>query len=286
MSFLYDTSQIFSRIPEIVYVTPQTTRHRRIQRSIHRHTLITELGFVYQGEGTYLCDGYSYPIRPGDFLLYNQGGMHAVESASEMEIGTYFFGIANMQLTGHDLGWMTEPEKGFVRPAQQNIAHTSQTCQMVYDLISSDQLSRRVAAHHMFIGLLLSALDCPSDSRSLLQNRDTVLAMRIQQYISLHFAEPLTLKSIAEDLNISPYYAAHVFKDQLGISPINFMIDCRIGEAQNLLISTDFSVTQIGAMVGYESSSHFNAIFRQKVGMPPLRYRKHYLDQMRGKRKQ
>lgn len=286
MSYINDTTQLFTGVPELTYVTPQTTRQRRIQRSIHRHTDITELGFVYHGEGTYLCDGYSYSIHPGDFLLYNQGGMHAVESASELEIGTYYFGIANLQLAGHELGWMTEPENGFVRPAQGNILHTSQTCQLIYDLISSQKLSARVAAHHMFIALLLTALDCPADSRSRIQSRDAILAMRIQQYISLHFAEPLTLQVIADELNISPYYAAHVFKDQLGMSPIHFMIDCRIGEAQNLLISSDYSATEIGAMVGYDSTNHFNAIFKKNVGMPPIQYRKHYLDQMRGKRGQ
>ena len=41
------------------------------------------------------------------------------------------------------------------------------------------------------------------------------------------------------------YHLAHIFKDMTGMSPIHYMIRCRIGEAQNLLISTDYSATQI-----------------------------------------
>lgn len=286
MPYMNDTAQLFTCVPELIYVSPQTSNQRKIQRSIHRHSYITELGFVCQGEGTYLCDGCSYPVRPGDFLLYNQGGMHAIESASELEIGTYFFGIGNLQLKDHDFGWMTSPKDGFVRPAKGDHAYISHTCEKIYDFISSGNHSARAAAHHMLIALLLTALDTPADERSQLQNRDVFLAKRIQQYIGLHFSEPLTLETIARDLNISPYYVSHIFKEQLGMSPIQYMIDCRIGEAQTLLISTDFSATQVGAMVGYDNTYHFNAIFKKNVGMPPIQYRKHYLDQMRGKRKQ
>lgn len=55
------------------------------------------------------------------------------------------------------------------------------------------------------------------------------------------------------------------------------MIRCRVGEAQNLLISTDYSATQIAAIVGYTNVNHFNAIFAKLVGLPPIRYRRKYL---------
>ena len=62
------------------------------------------------------------------------------------------------------------------------------------------------------------------------------------------------------------------------------MIDCRIGEAQNLLVSSDYSAIHIGSIVGYDSINHFNAIFKKRVGMPPIEYRKNYLTKMHGKR--
>ena len=63
------------------------------------------------------------------------------------------------------------------------------------------------------------------------------------------------------------------------------MIRCRIGEAQNLLISTNYSATHIAAQVGYNSVNHFNAIFSKTVG-PPIQYRKQYLESVKGKRGQ
>lgn len=278
--------EIFTQIPELAYVTRQITNSRRIERPIHQHADLTEILFVYQGEGVYICDGYTYPIRPGDFLLYNQGGMHEVQSASEREIGTYCFGISRMQLAGQELGFTTEPAAGFVRSCGNRFQEINALCSTIYELTTRQEPYERIAAQHLFLGLLLIALRCEADERSEHPDQNAVLAARIRQYIALHYTEPLTLDSIAEALHVSPYYASHVFKQESGISPIQFMINCRIGEAQNLLIASDYSATRISTMVGYDSINHFSAIFKKKVGMAPIQYRKHYLEHMHGKRTQ
>ena len=270
---LTDPAQFFLRVPELDYVTPQATGARRIIRPIHRHTDLTELLYVYRGEGTYTCGGYAYPICPGDFLLYNQGEMHEVRSASELEIGTYCFGVTGLHLDGLAPGQMTAPERGFVRPARDRAPDMDALCRTIYGLITQNDAYSRTAAQQLFLGLLLIALRCEPDAR-------------IREHIMLHYTEPLTLADIADALQISPYYASHVFKQETGMSPIQFMIDCRIGAAQSLLIASDFSAAQIGVMVGWDGINHFNAIFRKHVGMPPIQYRKHYLEHMRGRRRQ
>ena len=63
------------------------------------------------------------------------------------------------------------------------------------------------------------------------------------------------------------------------MSPIHYMIRCRVGEAQNLLISTDYSTARLRPS-GYTNVNHFNAIFAKLVGLPPIRYRRKYLENM------
>ena len=48
----------------------------------------------------------------------------------------------------------------------------------------------------------------------------------------------------------------------------------RIGEAQNLLINTQLSITEIAANVGYNNSNYFQNVFRKAVGLTPGNYRK------------
>lgn len=285
---MFQEPGIFLAAPELIYVTPQATNIRRVQRPLHQHRDVAELLFVYQGEGVCICDGYSCAIHSGDFLLMNQNSMHEVQSATELEIGTFCFGMAGLQLAGREPGWLTSPQEGFVRYAGEDRLAVSELCRVIYRRMDEPGDFARLTAQYLFLGLLLLALRCPADERgeAVNQNKNVVLATRIHQYITLHYTEPLTIQSIAEALHVSQSYASHIFKEQYQMSPIQFMIHCRIGEAQNLLISSDYSAAQIGAMVGYDSMNHFNTIFKQRVGMPPIQYRKYYLEQMRGKRKQ
>ena len=89
--------------------------------------------------------------------------------------------------------------------------------------------------------------------------------------------EPITLQSMGEALHISPYYLSHVFKQMSGYSPVQYLLRRRIGEAQTLLITTDFSITRIAEMVGYDTQSYFNLQFTKNVGMPPNKYRQNYI---------
>lgn len=256
-----------------------------IRRSIHKHDNCTELLYVYRGLGEYSVDGYHYPIQAGDILLYNQGSVHELASVTEHPVEHYCFGIAHVQLTGLPRGHLTEVGSGFVRPTE-GCPEIRMLSQLLYETAESGRSYKENLSAHLLQSLLLLAVNLPSDERSEQSDAEAVLANRIRQYMDVHFADNITLEDIAQALRISPSHASHVYKSVMGLSPIQYMIRCRIGEAQNLLIATDLPVVEIAAMVGYANSNHFNAIFRRKVGMPPAQYRKRYLESMHGERTQ
>ena len=272
--------------PELLYATRQTVASSTVTRAVHRHERFTEMLYVYQGAGQYIAGGYSYPIRTGDILLYNQGDLHEVTSSLHHEIGTFCCGIAGLHLRGLPEGHFTRAETGFVRPAVDEIDHIQSLCEMIYEHAERRTGYSDEIVSHLLPALVLLAASLPPDARAADQPHNLVLANRIRQYIGTHFTEQLTLEDIGEALSMSPYHLAHIFKDMTGMSPIHYMIRCRIGEAQNLLISTDYSATQIAAIVGYTNVNHFNAIFAKLVGLPPIRYRRSYLENMQGRRLQ
>ena len=212
--------------------------------------------------------------------------MHEVTSSLHHEIGTFCFGISGLHLRGLPEGHFTRAETGFVRPAVDEIDHIQSLCEMIYEHAERRTGYSDEIVSHLLPALVLLAASLPPDARAADQPHNLVLANRIRQYIGTHFTEQLTLEDIGEALSMSPYHLAHIFKDMTGMSPIHYMIRCRIGEAQNLLISTDYSATQIAAIVGYTNVNHFNAIFAKLVGLPPIRYRRSYLENMQGRRLQ
>ncbi|MBR1696100.1 MAG: helix-turn-helix transcriptional regulator, partial [Selenomonas sp.] len=95
----------------------------------------------------------------------------------------------------------------------------------------------------------------------------------IKAYLDNHYLEELSLSQIAAELHISPYYMSHIFKECTGGSPMQYITQLRITEAQNLLLSTKQSITDIAMQCGYNNSNYFQSVFSRLVGMPPGKYR-------------
>ena len=100
------------------------------------------------------------------------------------------------------------------------------------------------------------------------------IGVRIKEYIDAHYLEDLKLPEIASALHINPYYLSHTFKDLTGSSPMSYIIQRRIDEAQSLLLTTNLTITAIAMECGYNNSNYFQSVFKNIVGMTPGKYRK------------
>ncbi|MDF0520150.1 AraC family transcriptional regulator [Bradyrhizobium yuanmingense] len=96
---------------------------------------------------------------------------------------------------------------------------------------------------------------------------------RVVEFMSAHFAEPLTLEQLAGEACISKYHFTRLFKSKVGQTPYQFLADLRMNAARQMLISTDLSVAQVGAACGYSTSPHFSAAFTAKFSMTPSEFR-------------
>lgn len=96
---------------------------------------------------------------------------------------------------------------------------------------------------------------------------------RVVEFMSRHFAEPLTLDRLAREACISRYHFARLFKAKVGQSPHRYLAGIRLDAARRMLETTDQSVAAIGAACGYPASSHFAAAFTARYGASPRDFR-------------
>ncbi|MGE4549109.1 MAG: helix-turn-helix transcriptional regulator [Intestinibacillus sp.] len=156
-------------------------------------------------------------------------------------------------------------------------------CTLIFDHMTEGCANTDLLIQTLSTSLILIAKELFADTVSVQPTgKNHVLATRIKSYLDTHYAEDITLVKIADELRISPYYAAHVFKDVMGYSPIQYMIRRRIGEAQTLLINSEYNATQIATMVGYDNTNYFCTLFSKMVGLSPIRYRASYREKMCG----
>lgn len=93
-------------------------------------------------------------------------------------------------------------------------------------------------------------------------------------YIDANYDKLITLEEIARASHLSASRLAHVFKEQMGITIIEYLTSVRIERAKQLLLATDQNCTEICFQVGYNNQSYFTRTFKELVGMPPRDFRK------------
>ena len=88
-------------------------------------------------------------------------------------------------------------------------------------------------------------------------------------YIRRHLAEPLTIRVLAGQANLSPSRFRALFVVQTGVAPMRYLQRARLRRARILLERTFLSVKDVMALVGYSDPSHFARDFRREHGAPP-----------------
>lgn len=138
----------------------------------------------------------------------------------------------------------------------------------MFDIFANDDSLRP----HSLAASLLQILVCLSPYHS---EKDRKKALtRSLRYINSSYTEDIRIPDLAamENLSNSRYHT--VFKDAVGISPSAYITSLRMRHACELLRTTDMSVKQIGALVGYRDPHFFSKTFKATLGVSPAEYRK------------
>ena len=107
--------------------------------------------------------------------------------------------------------------------------------------------------------------------------RSTSVLDEALAFIRGEYAGPLTLESVAKHVHISPFYLAHLMRQNLGYTFTEYLTRVRVEEARVLLSNTHRPVGDIAAAVGYADAGYFARVFQKAVGMTPRTFRKSVL---------
>ena len=93
------------------------------------------------------------------------------------------------------------------------------------------------------------------------------------EYMQYNYDQPMTLEDVAKQAHLSVSRLAHLFKEQAGITVIEYLTNIRINQAKQRLLASESNCTQICFEVGYNNQSYFTRIFKQVTGMTPRQFR-------------
>lgn len=102
---------------------------------------------------------------------------------------------------------------------------------------------------------------------------DTEMELALE-YFNTNYNKELNVEDYAASRGMSVSWFIRTFKQYAGTTPMHYIVALRITNAQMLLETTNYNVTEIGNFVGYDNPLYFSRIFKKQKGFSPSEYRK------------
>lgn len=111
-------------------------------------------------------------------------------------------------------------------------------------------------------------------ARQPLPRMETARLKQMLGFIREHYAEDISPADVAASAGVCERECFRCFRQELGTTPLATLTDFRLRRAAELLRETDRSVSDIAAACGFATSSYFGKVFRRRMNLSPLAYRR------------
>lgn len=274
--------------------SPIIVRHYDYERFTYPWHFHSEYEIIYVKEGMgerFVADSMEL-FSPGDIILLGSNVPHYMRSAEK-----YYAGDASLRVKGviiqfahdymlhainryadltHIKRFLEKSKRGIYFPYPENM-----------DIIKCiDNLPTYKGVERITNLLLLLDKMANFQPKHILGSPhfgDNLFAFsddRIQKVLSYnmyHYMENIKLKDIASLVSMNTSAFCRYFKEKTGKSYIHYIQDLRVGYACKLLISTSYDISRISLECGFNTTCHFNKIFKRNTGHTPSDYRRQFL---------
>ena len=224
-------------------------------------------GFVRGRSGTFFTE-------PGDFLLFEPGV--AQDYGMDVDVGRWdhIWFCFTARAAWYDLLDWPEPSPGILRlhVASRDLRRRLQARLESALAIANGPLARREEFVMNALEEVLLWCDTvnPRSEHARLDGRIRAAL----EHVCERYAEPLTVEGLAKIACLSPSRFSHLFRAQVGATPMQYLERQRIAHARSLLVMSASPVSRIAYEVGFASPFYFTRVFGRSVGMSPRAFRR------------
>ncbi len=142
---------------------------------------------------------------------------------------------------------------------------------------SSDQLGSELLDYLMLMELfVLISRALKAEWENSIKNKSPKIKELMHsaiQFVLNNYEREISITDIAKYVFLSPSYFTRAFKEETGLSPMQYLLNVRIKRACELLEETDLRVGEIAHSVGFSNQQRFNDMFKKQTSMTPMQYR-------------
>ena len=156
--------------------------------------------------------------------------------------------------------------------------HDGLVAQIGREVVSILEKNREVDALYLetlttFLVLHLASHYCQGTPQTLAGQQREMDFSRVVEFIHQNLGNDLRIEQVARMVNLSNFYFIRQFKAALGKTPHQYILECRIDLAKDLLRNSFLPISDISQRCGFSTQSHFTSSFRQSTGSSPRAFR-------------
>lgn len=228
--------------------------------------------YIASGKAHFYFNGVEEIVPAGNFVLYRP----------KEEQRYYYYGVDHTEVywvhfTGNNV-------KNIIRKYgitdEMHVIHTGTSLdykkiflQMIQELKLCKDDYEEILVHYMHLLLIMIHRSINSrpcgKSQYLMDEMDAAV-----RYFHANYHKPISIEDFAASYHMSISWFIRNFKEYTGSTPAQYLLSLRISNAQTLLESTSYNITEIANIVGYDNPLYFSRIFKKQIGMSPSEFRK------------
>lgn len=247
---------------------------RQSEVPVHHHDFY-EMYFYLSGNVQFMVEDKTYSLKSGDILLVNPGALHravvepdAADERIVLWIDKTF--LASLHEPGEDLSRCFREGQAHLRPTPVERADIQAVAMELVNEYYGGNYCSSLASLGLFIRLMVGINRIAALETGVNQNdaADQTLVSRVLAYIGEHYAENISLDSLAAQFYVSKYHLSHEFSTMVGTSIYKYVILKRLVAARQL-IADGMRPGDACHECGYRDYANFYRAFMSLYGVNP-----------------
>ncbi|MCL2079025.1 MAG: AraC family transcriptional regulator [Oscillospiraceae bacterium] len=251
--------------------------------SVHFHPEF-EIYYLMEGSRLFFIEDKTYPMSKGDLALINSELIHKTSAFGKtphdrflIELTAEPFASFFSNISGLTLKELFAEQTGVWKLDEAGRRQVESIFLSISDEFKAQNEHYNVCVMMKIAELMLFIARLRADERtseSLPQTWKHTQINCITDYILRNYTTPISLDTLCSQFYISKSYLCGTFKEITGSTVWEYIHLCRVKRARELLENSDMSITEISALLGYGTVTHFERMFRRYMETSPLKYRK------------
>ncbi|SDL97489.1 AraC-type DNA-binding protein [Modicisalibacter muralis] len=232
-------------------------------------------GVTLAGRQDFFSGGEFHRSPPGNVIQFNPEEVHDGHSGGESTLGYVMAYVAPRQLEALFADALGRESAGRFRSAETLIPDPALR-QAILELVHlvTRQVGSRIDQEQALYRVVTRLVQRAGRFQpGGIVSRPDALLKHAKDYILAHLEEDVSLDDISQAAHLSKYHFLRLFRQQFGITPHQYVLNCRINAARSAL-ETGAVPNDVALRYGFADLSHFNRRFKRIYGMTPYQYQR------------